>query len=110
MLANFSVPYLEHKVLVLQKQKDKRHSAEHSVLRLLKVQRSGVVVNVNGNLVNPGQGMKDNHIVPCICKLFFIEHKHILLREVILLAFEALALNTSHIQHIEVFNRVGKAV
>ena len=48
---------------------DERHSHKPSVCRLLKVMSSGIVVNVNVDLIYSGEGMKDRKCGFCKLKL-----------------------------------------
>ena len=101
---------LDDEILVLQEQQNQRHPAEHAVLRLLEVERARVAVDVDGDLIDAGQGMKDDHILRCAVELFAVEHKNVLLRLIFLLALEALALDARHIEDVEVDDGVGEVV
>ena len=98
------------KLIILQKQKNKCHSAVHTVLSLFEIQRSRVIINVNRNFVYSRQRMKNNHIFSCFVKLFFVENKNIFLCLIIFFACKSLTLNSCHIQNIKVCDCICKAM
>ena len=97
-------------LIILQKQKNKCHSAVHTVLSLFEIQRSRVIINVNCNFVYSRQWVKNYHIFFCLVKFFFVENKNIFLCLIIFFACKSLTLNPCHIKNIKVGNRICKAM
>ena len=83
---------------------EQRHPREHAVAGLLEIDRPGIVVHVDGDLVHPGQRMHDQQVLPGPLQLAAGEHINPPVALVFQRVHKALPLNAGHIEHIQLGN------
>ena len=87
--------------LQAQQGHDQCHADVDAVLHLLKIGGAGVVVHVQRDLVDAGQGMQHGHVRLCQRHLFVGQDVAVLQADVVLLVEEALLLHAGHVQDVQ---------
>ena len=90
----------------LQQGQDQGHSHIHAELCLLEIGGSGVVVHLDGDLVDSWKRVENKHVILCERHFCGIQNVEILQADVVLLIEETFLLDAGHIEQIKLWHDI----